>query len=374
MIIGMFDADASKYTHVPFNLELMKMSTYYKGKHEIVRPVREYYPERYSKFIVRQDYYDGDFPEGIREKSNIEYGGHAFSGSRYIALPEEIELCKPDKTLYLPLRDMYLKKDFPIFLASVHARLSLDGKTIWPNYLKPIDPNVRSRTIFFNDYDLNKIKDGYEAVIEASKMLPNVIGGQKIGMKFPVQVENSEDLFKWSSLNPSASLFSIQYNGFIDDEIVAEYLQYIKGTIMARQLVYNVSAGPYTEKQFLETYIQKIFRQVIFLQRQEVRFSLKYDDNFFSDIYPKVLLDLINCYINQSVGMKDWLRREIQEDSFYNLVSHFKPQDQKEKYYPFSKDDARALFKYVKRINPELFTEFYDTRPIILKGGELVRD
>ena len=36
MSVGCYDADMQKYIHVPFNLELMKLSTYYKKKGEIV--------------------------------------------------------------------------------------------------------------------------------------------------------------------------------------------------------------------------------------------------------------------------------------------------------------------------------------------------
>ena len=36
-IIGLYDADMIKYTHVLFNLDLMKLSTYYKNKNHIVQ-------------------------------------------------------------------------------------------------------------------------------------------------------------------------------------------------------------------------------------------------------------------------------------------------------------------------------------------------
>lgn len=36
MSVGCYDADMQKYVHVPPNLELMKLSAYYKKKGEIV--------------------------------------------------------------------------------------------------------------------------------------------------------------------------------------------------------------------------------------------------------------------------------------------------------------------------------------------------
>ena len=36
MSVGMYDMDMATYTLVPFNLELMKLSAYYKKKREVV--------------------------------------------------------------------------------------------------------------------------------------------------------------------------------------------------------------------------------------------------------------------------------------------------------------------------------------------------
>ena len=59
MSIGLYDIDSATYTHVVFNLELMKLSTYYKRKKEVVVLAPVFEPERYSTFIVRKDYNDG---------------------------------------------------------------------------------------------------------------------------------------------------------------------------------------------------------------------------------------------------------------------------------------------------------------------------
>ena len=36
MSIGLYDQDMATYTLVPYNLELMKLATYYKNRREIV--------------------------------------------------------------------------------------------------------------------------------------------------------------------------------------------------------------------------------------------------------------------------------------------------------------------------------------------------
>ena len=57
MNIGLYDADLMIYHSLPVNLELMKLSTYYKvNKRDIVSLTQSFSPDRYSKFIIRKDY------------------------------------------------------------------------------------------------------------------------------------------------------------------------------------------------------------------------------------------------------------------------------------------------------------------------------
>lgn len=83
MSVGIMDADLAKYTLVPFNLEAMKISTYYKKKGEIVVLSPSFTPERHQKFFYRKDYNDGEFPIGLTRSPNVEYGGLAFSNNIY---------------------------------------------------------------------------------------------------------------------------------------------------------------------------------------------------------------------------------------------------------------------------------------------------
>ena len=69
MSIGIMDADMATYTLVPFNLEVMKLSAYYKRKGEIVVLSPHFTPERNTKFIYRKDYNDGDFPLALQRRA-----------------------------------------------------------------------------------------------------------------------------------------------------------------------------------------------------------------------------------------------------------------------------------------------------------------
>lgn len=70
MSVGLYDIDFALYTHVVFNLELMKLSTYYKRKREVTVMTPFFEPEKYTTFIVRKDYNDGEFDKKIFE-SNV---------------------------------------------------------------------------------------------------------------------------------------------------------------------------------------------------------------------------------------------------------------------------------------------------------------
>ena len=91
MSIGLYDADFFTYHQTIFNLEIMKLSTYYKKKREITIMAPSFSPERYTHFFYRKDFNDGVFPKELTQYDNISYGGFAFSNNKYIPLPEEIE-------------------------------------------------------------------------------------------------------------------------------------------------------------------------------------------------------------------------------------------------------------------------------------------
>lgn len=173
MSIGIMDADMSTYTLVPFNLEVMKLSSYYKKMREIVVLAPSFTPERHQKFFFRKDYDDGEYPIGLTRASNVEYGGLAFSNNVYQPLPLEIERMKPDTSIYAkaePLimaakgREREKKKIFQNMMEAEHCRLSLDGKTIWPEFPRQFKSLPSARNLIFHDYDLGAIDGSFETV------------------------------------------------------------------------------------------------------------------------------------------------------------------------------------------------------------------
>lgn len=121
MSVGLWDADKIKYPTAPLNLELMKLSSYYKKKREIVNLSPRLEPNRYTKFIIRKDYNDGIFFPDLVNYKNVEYGGYAYSNNEYFPLDPDIEKQKADVYIYERMRrnigkEKYLIAAFEIML------------------------------------------------------------------------------------------------------------------------------------------------------------------------------------------------------------------------------------------------------------------
>lgn len=103
MSIGLYDSDFSDFGIAPFNLEIMKLATYYKNKKEIVGLAPALSPEMYSNMFYRKDYNNGHFDIEALNNPNIKYGGLAFTNNIYVPMEKSIELSIPDTNIYSKL-------------------------------------------------------------------------------------------------------------------------------------------------------------------------------------------------------------------------------------------------------------------------------
>ena len=377
MSVGCYDADMQKYLHVPYNLELMKLSTYYKRKGEIVSLAPVFKPQRYTKFIYRKDFFDNDFRQEIFTTPNVEWGGQAFSGDRYIPLDEKIEQLKPDVYLYSNMKAIFgnqaqYEKAFKVMENANHFRLSLDGHTIWDKFEKQLTQE-KPRTLFVHDFDLNKIEGSFEILRDMASEIAVISRTAAIGNKFPIQVNNREDLLKWSSLQPAAYFFSLQYNGVMEHNLLKDFIDISRGTSIPRQLDYVVTGGCSSENEFLEKYLREIYLQICFLRREKVKISLKYEDGFFSDSRWERLLQLFNCYLNGFLYFsKERQDRSIDYDTLYSLCRTFKEVKRYPKKHIFNLEEARELFTFVAEKDYELFRMFYECSNVRLENGRLI--
>lgn len=367
MSIGLYDQDMATYTLVPFNLELMKLATYYKNRREIVVLSKEFEPWRYEKFFLRKDYDDGNFIPDMNKSENLSYGGYAFTNGLYVPLPREIEICKPDTTIYEKMQPLIeqtgvsdRKKIFQNLSTAEHGRLSLDGKTIWPEYSRQFKNLRAARNLILHDYDLGQIEGSFQEVKKLMSRARTDGWATRIGMKFPVVVTQGEDLLNWVSLNPNSTFFSLQYNGVIDEEVFLKYVGIQREKSLYTQLDYVVTANSSSENEFIKTWIQKIYRQVIIARSYRVFFTLKYEDDFFFDPMWEKVIGLINFYHNSLRAKNSAIYiKKISKDTLYQFAKHTL-EDPKfyNKYY--TRSEIREIFAFVRSNYYPLFKDFYE--------------
>ena len=380
MSIGLMDADMAKYTLVPFNLEIMKLSAYYKKKGEIVILSPSFTPDRHQKFFYRKDYDDGEFQPGLTSHGNVEYGGLAFSNNIYQPLPKEIERMRPDAEIYQRYEKEILgtdnnkdrKKIFQNMMTAEHCRMSLDGKTIWPEYTCQFSNLKKARNLMIHDYDLGAVAGSFQEVQKLLARARTDGWATRIGMKFPVQVSNGQDLLNWSSLRSNSMFYSLRYNGVIDDEVFVDWMKYCHEKAIYSQIEYNVTPSWYDENHFLKELLPRIFRQVVFSRSYRVYFSLIYDEDFFTDKTWCRVLQMFNFFQSSLMGVSEaGFYHLVDDDTLFNFAANLMNT-------PYStygeesitKSEARKLFTFVRENNYELFKDFYECSARTL-GGKL---
>ena len=369
MSIGLYDADFSTYILVPFNLEIMKLSAYYNIKKEVVILAPSFTPNRHQKFYYRKDYNDGDFHRGVLTTPNVEYGGLAFSNNKYIPLPMDIERMKPDPTIYARTEKTIMgtgatdrKKIFRNMMEAEHCRLSLDSKTIWPDFTRQFKNLKQARNLMIHDYDLGAVANSFETVQKLMARARTDGWATRVGMKFPVQISDGQSLINWSSLRSNSVFYSLRYNGVIDDEAFDTWIRMAHEKAIYSQMEYHITSPQYEENHFLEILLPKIFHQVIISRSYRAFFSLRYDKGFFSDPMWEEVIKLFNFYSNSMAGISEaGYYRQIEDDTLFDFASMIK--EHPEALYgagAMNVKQVREVFAFVRTKNYELFKEFYE--------------
>ena len=379
MSVGIMDADMSAYILVPFNLEVMKLSAYYKRKGEIVVLSPSFTPYRNTKFIYRKDYDDGDFPRGLTTHENVEYGGLAFSQNVYKPLPIEIERMKPDTSIYEKMEDKILgpatserRKIYQNMITAEHCRISLDGKTVWPDFTRQFKNLKQARNLMIHDYDLGAVEGGFDTVQQLLARARTDGWATRVGMKFPVQMENGQDLLNWSSLRSNSTFYSLRYNGVIDNDCFVEWVRKCHEKAVYSQMEYHVTSSRYDENHFTTFLLPQILRQVIFSRSYRVCFSLTYDEGFFSDSRWEEVIRLFNFFHTSFLNENEAVfYKKIENDTLFDFAAH----TMKRPYGSYGQDamtidDVRKIFAFVREQNYPLFKDFYECSVRSL-GGKL---
>lgn len=346
----------------------MKLSAYYKKKREIVILSPELTPERHQQFFIRKDYNDGIFPKIPTENSNLNYGGYAFTNGIYVPMDYNIEVCQPDTSIYLKMENKILekgnkregKKIFNNLTEGEHCRLSLDGKTIWKDYPRQFKYLKTAKNLFFHDYDLGKIQGAPEEILSILTRARTDGCATRVGMKFPVTITKGEELMKWIKIRPNSTFFYLRFDGVIEDEHVEPFIGSCKERTIYRDLEYYITATSEDQEEFVQKYLQKIYRQVVLSRSYRVFFTLKYEENFFLDKRWESVIQLINFYHNSLKSLDQSIYyKKINYDTLYDFAKStydILPYQYKS---GMNKKKIREVFRFVAENHQELFNDFY---------------
>ena len=361
MSYGLYDGDLQFYPQVPFfNLELMKLSTYYKRRREIVSLSLDFKPNMYSHFIIRQDYpFNCTYPT----YPNVEYGGRAFSSAKYKPLPLEIEVMRPDISLYnkvqVPHLNKYVVKSaINTMRRAEHIRLSLDEETIWPDWEKQLRRNQNCYGVIFHDYNLAKIDGAFELIRDNLNSLIAHAQGRRIGSKFPIVTTTEQDFINWYSLPAMGAYYYLQYDGILTSKIIPA----IQTKHQPEQIVINTTANT-TYQQFITQDIITLFQSILDLRRVGIVFPLIYDKGFFADSRWVDVIDLICQFNNRFINVQnksDYLTRVAPYETLYSYVKRLIKDEKTYGYTTRRKDKYTNLFQFVRENNYDLFKLFYE--------------
>ena len=222
---------------------------------------------------------------------------------------------------------------------------------------------------------MNKITGAREAIEDLMDKLDDGCARGFLATKFPIRVDNFEDLIYWCGYKSTGSFFNLEYYGPMEDEELYNFLKMQDLKANPSKIDYIITAKYSSQNDFLENGLLKIFNQVLFLRRNRVKILLKYEDNFFIDKRWERVIDLFNCFMSSTLALNlDWFKRVIDFDNLYSFVRSFDDVVRYDKLKRFNKQEARELFLLVKETNYEVFKSFYEAHKVELIGGNFIND
>jgi hypothetical protein len=280
---------------------------------------------------------------------------------------------KPDISLYGNLNPKlvhgYTKNALSTMRRAEHVRLSLDGKTVWKNFEKQLRHDNNIYGIIFHDYNLNDIEGAQVLINDNIADWIAHLDGRRIGMKYPVSVNNKQDFISWLKFPPMSTYFSLIHRGLIKESDMPELAEIYKSTTARRQTSIDVFDG-YTNETLINGGIRRIFRNIINLRSLHLIFPLIYNESILVDDDWKKVMKLIyqyNLHILNKIGTEYFRRVEPYEtlySYYYSALRHYYTKD------PFySKESLQSIFQFVRENDYELFKDFYEYR-----GGEVKND
>ena len=225
--------------------------------------------------------------------------------------------------------------------------------------------------MFFHDYNLNSIENCDIIIKELiSKRQRAPLYDSVVAAKFPIVVNNEIDLLKWGRMKPSIDFYPIRYEGIANDEALYEFRERVTGSCILNQFEYNITGGGLTEEEVIKA-MPKIYTQVLFFKYARERIKITYDSNFFTDSRWEDIIELINRFCRVFLYDDQLFFSHIKSSTMYTYAQQMQYHSQTHER-PYTIEEMREMFMFVKENNPELFDMFYNLEIVIFKGGKFI--
>lgn len=372
MSVGLYDSDIARYGPLVFNLELMKLSTYWKRKNELVSLARAFTPEKHCSFYYWKDWNDGIFPKGL-DKSNVTYGGLAFTNGIHQQLDGDVELLKPDVSLYTAAAPIFSRNKttrsfYEAQMQAAHCRLSQDGATIWKNFFDSIPDLSKKSLLIFHDANLAAIPGAIDFIQTELPKKPRFY----IGLKFPIEISNAKDLIQWSKLKTNLNFYQCNYNGMMD---TLDWYKFWYGNYRRKvydNFYYYPFSGMETE-EIESSGIRTLFHQIIISRTIEPKILLKYNTLNFTSDYWKLFFELIQLFMTSKERLTAEERmRYCADDTFHSYIKSILKKEYTPRCLDFFiernysgrdisyKVPLAEMYEFIRSKNKELFDDLYN--------------
>lgn len=352
MIIGLMDWDLTKWkSPTVFNLELMKLSYYYKMHQHIVQMVRRYRSDMVTRLYIQKDYEDFDYPEEINKDEKVIWGGMALNNGIYVPMDLEIEQSKADPSIYNSMIQYYqgitkYKTIFRNLMTAQHLRLTFDGQHPFEGWEKQINEELITRNIILHDINLKVNQEIKDVVL----FLVDKYGKKdcRLGFKFPIYAETIDELMFWGKIKKSIYINGIYVNELLDLDTLEELA-------INQNLIYKFDETADAQKVIEQLPI--ILKQGVYAGNKQIRLRVKLDNRIKIDWPWLYVVDFINAYLDMT--------------GHYKL--NFCPFSYcKYCYNKWTQEEKIFYFRFVQEHSPELFDLFYNMEWVDRRGQRLI--
>jgi len=299
MKIGIYDGDIFQPNSKPFpNLEVMKLSSFYKNKGCIVELAPTLMEiKNYDKFFIRKDRKRGKIDKEVLINNNLHYGGLFFSNNIYTPLKKEIEEMTPDPIIYMPfLREKLLMNKFTEgqvkqFISTAYIRIFYED---WI-YDYPLQ---HRQSVILYDVDITSNKDWREQVNHFFE-----ISGKKVKILHPVIARSIEDLVylcetkPFFSDRPTKIVIDLEEIETDFEKFLFSYKEFLQK--YGGQMLFIYINKFYKNKMPYDKYIVEILNKVFLARSEGVKLNLLFIPSDFYNPYDKIMTAMADWFYMQ---------------------------------------------------------------------------